>query len=238
MVTAAPSGMRPPTEYVAAVIQVAPDVLAAWICRLPWPKLARDGGGPGRRALRQPDDDMAGGRLGYRLRGHSHGDRDGLVVGGEAGTRGGDGGGVGPLPHGGGGRQVDPIKVREAEAAAAVEREREPRAAVVGLDAGAKLAVGGEAQIAGGTGSDVDIQAGGYAAADLYRDGDGLRRIDGVGVAHRDDAGDGSGRQGGGVQGELERDAEAGLRRAGTLRAHRARDPRSGRTRIRGFQVA
>src|ERR1039458_10577966 len=41
MVTAAPSGMRPPTEYVAAVIQVAPDVLAAWICRLPWPKLAR-----------------------------------------------------------------------------------------------------------------------------------------------------------------------------------------------------
>src|ERR1035437_189206 len=91
---------------------------------------------------------MAGGRLRDRLRGHLHGDLNALVVRGEAGTRRGNGGGVGPLPHAGGGREVDQIRVREAEAAGAVEREREPQPAIVGLDGGVELAVvGEEAQI-------------------------------------------------------------------------------------------
>ena len=168
---------------------------------------------------------MIRGRLGNRLRGHLHGDLDGLVVGGETGTRSGDGGGVGSLRHGGGGRKVDSVREREAEAAGAVEREREPRAAIVGSDGGADLAVGGEAQIAGGAGSHIDVEAGGHGAADLYRDGDGLGRIDGIGIADGDDAGGDAGGQAGGVQGELERGAETGLRRTGALGADGSADP-------------
>ena len=53
----------------------------------------------------------------------------------------------------------------------------------------ADLAVGGESQIARGAGSYINVQAGRYRATNLYRDGDRLRRIDRVGIAHRDDAG-------------------------------------------------
>ena len=140
-------------------------------------------------------------------------------------TRSGDGGGIGSLPHDRGRCEMNPVRIREAETAAAIQREREPRAAIGGLHRVPDLAVGGESQIARAAGSYINVQAGRNSTTNLYRDGDRLGRIDRVGIAHRDDAGRNSRGQTGCVQNELQRRADTRPRRAVTLRAHRTADP-------------
>ena len=83
---------------------------------------------------------------------------------------------------------MNSVRIRKAETARAVQREREPCPAIVGLRDVADLAVRRKEQIAYAAWRHIHVQAGGHAAADLDRHCDRLRCIHRVRIAHRHDS--------------------------------------------------